>query len=296
MQCSDLERYLEAFLDLRLGRSRGAILRRHLSACPHCRARVEHLRTFERDLQRSFRAMERAQSVWTGLEPDLVRSGGLAEAPPLPFLAPAEPPRRSSALTETIGRRPARNPTRPDVEAARSKLRRGRSRRWGQRTAGLLLLVIASLGAGLMVWRAWSGAGAADSDLGPYAELHGSDVAVQFASDNPEDLRHWLTPWLGDGLPALPAPSGFSLVGGSIDERSEAARAVVVYRHGGEATVLLIWPRPGDLAAGAVTPVASNADGMSQLRWTHAGFAYAVVSPLPEADLLPFTWVEAHPL
>ncbi|HMR31033.1 MAG TPA: hypothetical protein PKA13_08130 [Geminicoccaceae bacterium] len=290
MQCSDLERYLEAFLDLRLGRSRGAILRRHLSACAHCRARVEHLRSFERDLQRSFRAMERAQSVWTGLEPDLVRSGGLAEGPPvLPFLGPADPPRRSSALTETIGRRPARAPTRPDVEAARARLRQGRSSRWGQRTAGLLLLVVASLGAGLLVLRAWSAAGPPDLDLGSHAELHGSDVAVQFASDDPGELGRQLAPWFGDGLPALPTPAGFNLVGASIDERSDGVRAVVAYRRDGDATLLLIWPQPGAAAATAA-PVASNTDGMSQLRWTHAGLAYAVVSPLPEADLLPFTW------
>ena len=118
MQCSDLERYLEAYLDLRLGRSRGAILRRHLSACAHCRARVEHLRAFERDLQRSFRAMERAQSVWTGLEPDLVRSGGLAEgSPALPFLGPADPPRRASTRAEIVGRRSTSTGTRPDVAA-----------------------------------------------------------------------------------------------------------------------------------------------------------------------------------
>ncbi len=296
MQCSDLERYLEAFLDLRLGRSRGAILRRHLSACVHCRARVEHLRSFERDLQRSFRAMERAQSVWTGLEPDLVRSGGLAEGPPvLPFLGPAEPPRRSSALTETVGRRPARSTAaRPEVEAARTRLRQARSRRWGQRTAGLLLLLAASVGAGLLMWRAWSGGGAAEPDLSAYAELHGSDVAVQFASNNPDDLRRWMAPWLGEDLPALPSPTGFNLVGASIDERAETTRAVVVYRREGEATLLLIWPRPDDRAA--ATPVASNADGMSQLRWTHAGFAFAVVSPLPEADLLPFTWGASQPL
>jgi len=52
MLCSDLERYLEAFLDGRLGRSRTIILRRHLGLCGPCRARVERLRRFERELGR----------------------------------------------------------------------------------------------------------------------------------------------------------------------------------------------------------------------------------------------------
>jgi anti-sigma factor RsiW len=296
MQCSDLERYLEAYLDLRLGRSRGAILRRHLSACPQCRARVEHLRAFERDLQRSFRAMERAQSVWTGLEPDLVRSGGLAEGPPaLPFLGPADPPRRASIVSEPVGRRPTRPATRPDVSVARTRARRAALKRWGQRAAGLALLLAASLGATALMWRSWSGESPADPGSLAYAQWRGEEISVQFATSSPENLHGWLAPWLGEELPPLPAPSGFELVGGTVDEQASPVRALIVYRQGGEPTLLLVWPGSEEPTS-AATSVASGEAGLSQLRWSRSGFGYAVVSPLPEADLLPFSRAEAEPL
>ncbi len=293
MQCSDLERYLEAYLDLRLGRSRGAILRRHLSTCAHCRARVEHLRAFERDLQHSFRAMERAQSVWTGLEPDLVRSGGLAEAPPiLPFLGPADPPRRTTAQRgEAAGRPVPRTVVRPDVAAARSRARRAALRRWGQRAVGLAMLIAASLGATALFWRSWNSP--ADPGRLAYAQWRGDDAAVQFLTSDPVSLRDWLVPALGETLPDLPSPTGFDLVGGSVEDQASPARATVVYRQGGERTLLLVSTGADDMAAGP--PMAGSGDGLSQLRWSRSGYAYAVVSPLPEAALLPFTSAAAEP-
>lgn len=291
MQCSDLERYLEAYLDLRLGRSRGAILRRHLSTCAHCRARVEHLRAFERDLQHSFRAMERAQSVWTGLEPDLVRSGGLAEGPPvLPFLGPADPPRRTKAQREAASRPAPRTVVRPDVAAARHRARRAMLRRWGQRAAGLAMLIAASLGATALFWRSWSGP--ADPGRLAYAQWRGDDAAVQFLTGDPDLLRDWLVPSLGETLPDLPSPAGFDLVGGSVEEQVTPARATVVYRQGGERTLLLVSAGADETAAGP--PIPGSGDGLSQLRWSASGYAYAVVSPRPEAELLAFTSATAE--
>jgi anti-sigma factor RsiW len=296
MQCSDLERYLEAYLDLRLGRSRGAILRRHLSACPHCRARVEHLREFERGLQRSFRAMERAQSVWTGLEPDLVRSGGLAESPPvLPFLTPVDAPRSVSALVDAMSRRPVRPPTRPDVSAARARARRAKIKWWSHRAIGVALLAAASLGITMPMWRTWQGGDAADAQMRAYAEWRGGDSTVQFATTSADGLRSWLVPQLGESLPELPAPSGFALVGGSVDERVSPALAFVVYHHGDDTTLLLVTPQAADSPA-STEPVASSHNGLSQLRWSQSGYAYSVVSPLSESELLPFSLATAEPL
>ena len=93
MLCSDLERYLEAFLDGRLGRSRTTILRRHLGLCGPCRARVERLRRFEREIGRQIGATagEVPPSVWQGLEIDLVRSLSLAGTDLIPLLRPGPP-------------------------------------------------------------------------------------------------------------------------------------------------------------------------------------------------------------
>jgi anti-sigma factor RsiW len=294
MQCSDLERYLEAYLDLRLGRSRGAILRRHLSACPSCRARVEHLRQFERDLQHSFRAMERAQSVWSGLEPDLVRSGGLAEAAPLlPFLGPVDPA-RSPAPPPAVGSRPRQAAVRPEISVARARARRMTMRRWGQRIAGLVLIA-ASVGAVVPVWRSWSGGGTVEAPVRAYMELRGSDNAViQFPTSNPDSLHSWLAPRLGEGFPLLPAPAGFELVGGGVDERASTVQAFVVYHRAGEPTLLYVTPQASEPVDSA--PVASSRDGVNLLSWARSGYAYSVVSPLPETALASFTLAEAQPL
>ena len=83
MQCDDLERYLEGFLDGRLGRTRTSVLKRHLAGCVGCRVRLERLRHFERDINKRLHIGERAESVWTALEIDLVRSAQIA-TPALP--------------------------------------------------------------------------------------------------------------------------------------------------------------------------------------------------------------------
>ncbi|MFO1071411.1 MAG: zf-HC2 domain-containing protein [Geminicoccaceae bacterium] len=101
-------RYLEAFLDGRLGRSRSATLRRHLGMCAGCRARVERLRQFERDMQRRFRSMRQEGSIWRGLGVDLVAA---ARANPghllaLPRLLPV-PTAEASFGRQTAGPRGA---------------------------------------------------------------------------------------------------------------------------------------------------------------------------------------------
>ena len=75
MNCSDLERYLEACLDGGLGRGRLALLKRHVAGCRACRGRIERLCRFERDLHRRFRCMEQSASFWTPLEMSLVEPG-----------------------------------------------------------------------------------------------------------------------------------------------------------------------------------------------------------------------------
>lgn len=294
MQCSDLERYLEAYLDLRLGRSRGAILRRHLSGCPACRSRVEHLRQFERDLQRSFRAMERAQSVWTGLEPDLVRTGGLAEPPPLlPFFGAVEAPRNPARSIGDAGAKPPRA-VRPDVSVARARARRLRLRRWGQRLAGVMVVAL-SIGAVVPMWRAWLGPTPTKLAISAADDVRAGAAAIQIATNSADVLHRWLARRLGDSLPPLPVPGGFQLVGGGIENGAVSAQGFVVYRHDMESTVLRMAPLQGGANA-STAPVVSKGDGLNRLAWSHGSFAYSVESPLPETDLLLFTATEPSPL
>ena len=104
MLCSDLDRYLEAFVDGRLGRSRTIILRRHLSGCARCRTKVDRLRQFEREIAGQLRTVPDGPSVWHGLEQDLARnaSGAATALLSSPRIlgagaGPARPPRTRGA-------------------------------------------------------------------------------------------------------------------------------------------------------------------------------------------------------
>ena len=144
MRCGDLERYLEAFLDGRLGRSRSSVLRRHVALCGSCQARIERLRQFERDTQRRFRALEQPVSVWEGLELDLVGSGGAVGGRLLAS-------RRSLVAGPDPGPReepPPRRALHHPLVAARLSARGGASRLVG------LVLVAMALGATYQLARA----------------------------------------------------------------------------------------------------------------------------------------------
>ncbi|MEO1017331.1 MAG: hypothetical protein AAFY56_06515 [Pseudomonadota bacterium] len=78
MNCSDLDRYLEALLEQRLGRSRQAVMRRHVESCVNCQTRIQRLTQFERDLHRRFRSMETLERVWHSLELEAVRGAETA--------------------------------------------------------------------------------------------------------------------------------------------------------------------------------------------------------------------------
>lgn len=285
MKCSDLERYLEAYLDLRLGRSRGAILRRHLSGCPSCRARVEHLREFERDLQQNFRAMERVQSVWTGLEPDLVRTGGLAEpGPSLPFLMP---PTGGRALAPPTGATAARHlpgAGDPRGEEVSAQPRRAALSRWGRRAVGLAL-VAAAVGATVTIGRSWLGDDWAATTARAYAAYRQGDNRLDFVTSDLLRLEAWMSAHLGQPVMLPPAPEGFTLHGGRVETLANGALGTVVYLQESEPTIVYLAPRD---AAESAAPAVSQGAGVNQLRWETPDFSYAVLSHLPAHQLLAF--------
>lgn len=100
MLCTDLDRYLEAFVDGRLGRSRTGILRRHLEGCARCRGKVDRLRHFERDVRSRLHAPADARSLWQGLETTVtssaIRGGG--EVLTRSRLLSSGPPRRAPTV------------------------------------------------------------------------------------------------------------------------------------------------------------------------------------------------------
>lgn len=287
MQCGDLERYLEAFLDGRLGRSRSAILRRHLTLCGGCRARIERLRQFERDMQRRFRSMDQDRSIWQGLELDLVASGRSAGGPvlALPRLLPA----------------PRLEPGGDPLKAAASRprhpllaMRVGRGSRHS-RIAGVVLIAMAlgtlyQLGRGQLV-TATDGEAAEHA----YGQIVDGTHGLALESGDPRRLEDWLAGELGAPVELPAAPAGFRLVGADRAELPSGPAGAVVYRGaagGQEGTVLLlVRAAPGD---GAPAPASSgagevgNAGGLHELSWSAAAHRFTLVSALAEDELRRF--------
>jgi anti-sigma factor RsiW len=296
MQCSDLERYLEAYLDLRLGRSRGAILRRHLAGCPACRARIERLRLFERDLQRRFRAMEHSQSIWGGLEPDLVRSIAATDL----TLQSREVPATSTPRALP----PAESGLPPRLMAAggipvverRVPLHRPGRLRWSRRMMGIVLLA-ATIGivVGGRPAHDWFGRGTpADAPVAAYRQLLKGDYQLDYETAKVDTLQNWFATTLGTTFRMPSTPVGFTLVGGRLDRIGGERVAAIVYSEGSLPTLLLMRPSVGE--ALATQPVAFYGDkaqavtagGFSHYDWQTQDTAFSVISPLSGSQLMTF--------
>lgn len=287
MQCGDLERYLEAFLDGRLGRSRGAILRRHLAMCGGCRARVERLRQFERDMQRRFRSMNQDPSIWQGLELDLVASGrsGNGHILALPRLLPAA----RHDLPPDTGATPvrARHPMLATRSSARSR---------GSRVAGLVLIAMA-LGTIYQLARAQLGPDGPTEAAGQvYQTLLQEDRPLALPSGDTERLQAWLAEELGAPVTLPATPSGYQALGAArADLPSGNAAAIIYGRVASEAEqpVLLLveLPEPGTVAEAEASPqveeTATNA-GLHELTWSRAPYRFTLVGPGPREELRRF--------
>lgn len=276
MQCADLDRYLEAFLDGRLGRSRSLMLRRHLAGCLACRARFEQLRQFERDLSGRLRSLERCDSLWGGLELDLVRSGEGALPGPMTPLRALPPPRASApppSAPVPVGRT---LPPRPSDLPRPARLR---SRLLGLAIAATAAGVTALAGVLLL-----DRGGSAPGTLALLERLKG-EPPLEFRSADAAAVRGWLAARLSAPVPALPVPAGFELLGGRIDALGDRASGVLVYRRGETAALLYLQPRPPAGAGEVGTDLLAKLDGGARLAWQDGDFSYAVVSTLPAAEL-----------
>ncbi len=285
MRCGDLERYLEAFVDGRLGRSRTAILRRHLALCAGCQGRVERLRQFERDTQRRFSPAEQPDSIWEGLELDLVGSNGAVGAGRLlasPRLPPAGPS-GEAALPRPGARRVAGHP----LVAARA-----RGRGAASRLAGALLVAMA-LGATYQVMRGELGAGRGERTAEQaYLDYRRNRSAPTLSSGEVRQVADWLSAELGRPVVVPPVPDGYRLVGASRAELAGTLSGALIYTEVADPEAAPVMLFVSDAAEGATGPVelavGENGDGLHQVRWLADQLSYTAVGPVTSDRLLQF--------
>jgi anti-sigma factor RsiW len=290
MRCGDLERYLEAFLDGRLGRSRGAVLRRHLTLCAYCQARVERLRQFERDTQRRFRALEQPSSVWEGLELDLVGTSGAVGAGR--FLAA---PRVMAAGLEP-GPDPVAQPARRTSGHPLVALVAGRraARNGASRLAGVLLVAMA-LGSVYQLARASLDTGQDSEAIAAYLGLTRDASEPALRSGDREKIGQWLSERLGEPVAVPSVPEGYQLLGAGQAPFARAKDGAVIYAAavGASDGPVLVFVRPGGGSQVTVEPPSAALSGgpgaeLRELSWQADRFRYTVVGPQPEDQLRRF--------
>ena len=241
MQCADLDRYLEAFVDGRLGRGRCVVLRRHLGSCGTCRAKVDGLRQFERELHRQFRSIDQARSVWHGLELSLVRtSHGPVTDALLPSPRPQAPLAGPSAPRTSMPRRATAKPSTPLAHATRGRL-----------TSRLIGVILTALAIGTIYQLGRGQLGQEPGAAGPaaLASLARGELDLAVTSSDPAAVEAWLEAELHRPLPGLPLPEGFALAGAGLTAPETPARVVVYRGPGGPASDTILLVEPADAAA-----------------------------------------------
>jgi anti-sigma factor RsiW len=278
MQCADLERYLDAFLDGRLGRTRTAVLLRHMTECQACALRVDKLRQFERDLNRRIRALDGPVSVWGGLDVHLVRSIHTTELPPPP----------PATFLPTL----AKLPQPLLIEQAHSGTGSGKavSRQQRRIAPRVLVLFIAVMTAGAAVEGARRFTGTeprAAAELRLYREHMAGQNGLPLVTTEAPTLRRWLETQTGIAFPIPETTGDFRLVGGRIEHLGGRPNAVVAYDLHGKAALLYVQSR--EAKAPPVSPSVASVDGLSAVRWSDSSFEFSVLSALPTDELVPLS-------
>jgi anti-sigma factor RsiW len=287
MLCSDLDRYLEIHLDGRLGRSRTAVLRRHLAACGSCRTRVELLRRFERDLARQLGGSgggTRGEhgSVWQGLDADLVRTvpAGGGETGPLLRALPPPGGAGSGAPGRPLAARGAARPSGREPSQARGG--GNGNRRIASKLAGLLAVTLA-LGTLYELALSWlRPRDAAEAAIEAYLNVVAGGPGLTLRTDDPAKLQEWLKDQLGPASPVPPVPEGFRVVGGARADVAGRPAAVVVYAptdDPAETRPTLLFLQADDTPAEVTAEpvVARDIGDYHQLAWDMEPFALRVV-------------------
>jgi anti-sigma factor RsiW len=218
--------------------------------------------------------MQAAQSVWTGLELDLVKSSGDQSALPLepkPQAAPriVEPPKPSLAA-EAVRQTRSNQAT---AQQSGSKL--GRS---GMAVLGLALIVAA---AGTIYRFIAPGSERTVAEAPPpdatLAAIKGVPP-VDFVTDDSQALSNWFTAQTGTDFPMLPTPEGYMLAGGSIEHSGYSPTAVAVYARNDDVAELTITPVADDPTLQQTLLHNSDPAGKSNdiFRWQKDGFSYAL--------------------
>jgi anti-sigma factor RsiW len=112
-----------------------------------------------------------------------------------------------------------------------------------------------------------------------------ADHLVDVASANPQVIKSWFTAKLDFSAPVVGFPeSGYSLLGGRIDEIQNHPVATVVYKNGKDVVTLFCWPPKRE----HLTQGDQFIEGYRVHAWSNAECNYILVSKLSDQQIDEF--------
>ena len=180
--------------------------------------------------------------------------------------------------------------------AALGRARAGNDRRRPHgRLASALVLVtfLGTMAAGLWWWREATGNGILVAALTEDHLLYAAHLSpAEFLSSDPDAVARWFAGRV-DFAVAAPRIPGAELIGGRLCTLADRRAALSFYEHGGR-RVSLYQVHAEGLPLAALRPMTvegrrylcAHRKGVSVLAWTDRDVLYALVSDLPENDML----------
>ena len=108
---------------------------------------------------------------------------------------------------------------------------------------------------------------------------------VEVASPNPVVVKPWLTARLDFAPPLVGSPaSGYSLVGGRVDEIENRSVATLVYKHDNDVVSLFCWPPDKERLSTSERSI----EGYRVSTWSNAQCNYVLVSKLSDKAMHDF--------
>jgi anti-sigma factor RsiW len=250
MNCEDIERLADAYVDDELDLERTLALEAHLSTCEACTARLDRIR----GVRQALRTVPYFRAPATLAE--RVRATVAAAAAATPFRQP-----RSV---------------------------RARDRRWQPWVLSAASLVAASLVLAVVLHE--RAVMADDATTEAVIEGHVRSLMAGHLVDVASTDRHTVKPWFAGRVDFSPtvvdlASDGFPLVGGRLDYIDRRPAAALVYKRRDHVINVFVWPQ----AAGSPSHATrSDVRGYHVISWTRGGVAVWIVSDLALGELDDF--------
>jgi len=273
MNCDELRRLIDAYLDDEVDLLTSLTITRHLPECPECASLLQNRRTM--------------RALFQSIPLSAIPTGGLA----------ALQARMHTALQQPIQPSPSASNKLPNRLPILSALRQSLNRS----SFGLMAAAFVMLIAVILVTRPLSNQIAPESSLDQVAHQVLTSHIRSLMADHLLDVvstdLHTVKPWFNGKLDFSPtvidlAANGFPLIGGRLDYLDQRPVAALIYQRQKHYINVFAWPS-GQASNDSLQKF--SAQGYNEFYWSQNGTKYWVVSDLNDTDLQAFiALIQSH--